>query len=75
MQEDSGVTGAHSVPAAVPTGCDRAAAPRRAAGAVICCVDSAVHLSVPRELLVRPALEAWLDEHLIARIPGASDAG
>jgi sporulation protein YlmC with PRC-barrel domain len=34
-------------------------------------VDSAVHLSVPRDLLVEPPLEGWLRDHLIARIPGA----
>jgi sporulation protein YlmC with PRC-barrel domain len=34
-------------------------------------VDSAVRLSVPRELLPDPPLEAWLRDHLIARIPGA----
>ena len=34
-------------------------------------VDSAVHLSVARELLVDPPLESWLRDHLIARIPGA----
>jgi hypothetical protein len=49
--------------------------PRRIEYAVVARVDSAVHLSVPRELLTPPALEAWLDEHLISRIPGASDAG
>jgi len=34
-------------------------------------VDSAVNLSVARELLADPPLEAWLRDHLIARIPGA----
>jgi sporulation protein YlmC with PRC-barrel domain len=38
-------------------------------------VDSAVNLSVRRELLPDPALEQWLRDHLISRIPGASDAG
>ncbi|MEU4217920.1 hypothetical protein [Actinoplanes sp. NPDC026623] len=37
-------------------------------------IDSAVHLSVRRELLPDPALEAWLRDNLIGRIPGASDA-
>lgn len=37
-------------------------------------VDSAVHLSVARELLPDPPLEAWLRDHLIARIPGAGHA-
>ncbi len=34
-------------------------------------VDSAVHLSVRLELLPEPALETWLRDHLISRIPGA----
>ncbi|WP_426514021.1 hypothetical protein ACPPVO_27415 [Dactylosporangium sp. McL0621] len=37
--------------------------------------DSAVHLTIRRELLAEPALEQWLREHLISRIPGAHDAG
>ena len=37
-------------------------------------VDSAVHLSVARELLPEPPLEGWLRDHLIGRIPGAGDA-
>jgi sporulation protein YlmC with PRC-barrel domain len=37
-------------------------------------VDSAVTLSVRRERLPDPPLEAWLREHLIGRIPGAGDA-
>ena len=37
-------------------------------------VDSAVRLSVARELLPEPPLEGWLREHLIGRIPGAGDA-
>ena len=37
--------------------------------------DSAVRLTVRRELLTEPALEVWLREHLIARIPGADYAG
>lgn len=37
-------------------------------------VDSAVRLSVPRELLADPPLETWLRDHLIGRIPGARDA-
>jgi hypothetical protein len=36
-------------------------------------VTSAVTLSVRRELLVDPPLETWLRDHLIGRIPGASD--
>jgi sporulation protein YlmC with PRC-barrel domain len=37
-------------------------------------ITSAVKLSVRRELLPDPPLETWLREHLIGRIPGASDA-
>jgi sporulation protein YlmC with PRC-barrel domain len=37
-------------------------------------LNSAVNLSVHRELLPDPALESWLRDHLIGRIPGASDA-
>jgi len=37
-------------------------------------IDSAVHLSVARELLPEPPLEVWLRDHLIGRIPGAGDA-
>jgi sporulation protein YlmC with PRC-barrel domain len=37
-------------------------------------VDSAVHLSVARELLPEPPLEAWLRDHLVGQIPGAGDA-
>jgi len=33
-------------------------------------VDNAVHLKIRRELLPEPELEAWLREHVIARIPG-----
>ncbi len=38
-------------------------------------VDSAVHLSVGKELLAEPELESWLREHVIARIPGSDRAG
>jgi sporulation protein YlmC with PRC-barrel domain len=37
-------------------------------------INSAVNLSVHRELLPDPPLESWLRDHLIGRIPGASDA-
>jgi sporulation protein YlmC with PRC-barrel domain len=37
-------------------------------------VDTAVHLRIHRELLPEPRLEAWLREHLVDRIPGASRA-
>jgi sporulation protein YlmC with PRC-barrel domain len=49
--------------------------PRRIDYGLVAEVGSAVRLSVKRESLTSPALEAWLDEHLIGRIPGASDAG
>jgi sporulation protein YlmC with PRC-barrel domain len=34
-------------------------------------VDSAIELSVRRDLLREPELESWLREHLIGRIPGS----
>jgi sporulation protein YlmC with PRC-barrel domain len=34
-------------------------------------INSAVNLSVRRELLQEPPLETWLRDHLINRIPGA----
>ena len=37
--------------------------------------DCLVKLSVRRELLTEPALEQWLREHVIDRIPGGSHAG
>jgi hypothetical protein len=37
--------------------------------------DNIVKLSVRRDLLTEPALEQWLREHVIARIPGAGIAG
>ncbi|WP_433222586.1 hypothetical protein ACQP00_23875 [Dactylosporangium sp. CS-047395] len=49
--------------------------PLRVPWDVVSSTDSAVHLSVRRELLTEPALEEWLREHLIARIPGAHRAG
>jgi sporulation protein YlmC with PRC-barrel domain len=48
------------------------AAPMRIPYDVVAEVGSAVTLSVRRELLPDPALEAWLREHLIGRIPGAT---
>jgi sporulation protein YlmC with PRC-barrel domain len=36
-------------------------------------VDSAVELSVRRDLLREPELESWLREHLIGRIPGSAE--
>jgi sporulation protein YlmC with PRC-barrel domain len=50
------------------------AEPRRLPLDLVAEVDSAVHLSVKREQLDPPALEKWLDDHLIGRIPGADDA-
>jgi sporulation protein YlmC with PRC-barrel domain len=38
-------------------------------------VASAVTLTVSRERLPDPPLEAWLREHVVDRIPGAGDAG
>jgi sporulation protein YlmC with PRC-barrel domain len=49
------------------------AGPRRIGYDLVAHVDSAVHLSVRHDLLAPPALEAWLEEHLIGRIPGADD--
>jgi sporulation protein YlmC with PRC-barrel domain len=37
-------------------------------------VDSAVNLSVSRDQLPDPPLEAWLRDHVIDRIPGAGHA-
>jgi sporulation protein YlmC with PRC-barrel domain len=37
-------------------------------------INTAVHLRIRRELLPEPALEVWLREHVIGRIPGASRA-
>jgi hypothetical protein len=49
--------------------------PRRIAYDLVASVESAVVLSVKRDLLPEPALETWLNEHLIGRIPGAEHAG
>ena len=37
-------------------------------------MGAAITLSVSRDLLAQPALEQWLQEHLIGRIPGADHA-
>ncbi len=37
--------------------------------------DAVVRLSIRKELLTEPALEAWLREHVIDHIPGGSHAG
>lgn len=47
--------------------------PRRVPYRLVSEVDSAVRLRVRRELLAEPPLEAWLNTHLIGRIPGAGD--
>ncbi|MEV4315605.1 hypothetical protein [Actinocrispum sp. NPDC049592] len=38
-------------------------------------VGSHITLSLRREVLTEAPLEQWLRDHLIARIPGATDAG
>jgi sporulation protein YlmC with PRC-barrel domain len=48
--------------------------PIRIAYDLVANVDSAVNLSVRRELLLDPPLERWLGDHLINRIPGAHHA-
>ncbi|SBT65796.1 hypothetical protein GA0070622_2808 [Micromonospora sediminicola] len=47
--------------------------PRRIGYNLVERVASAVHLTVRRDLLPEPALESWLNDHLVGRIPGASD--
>jgi sporulation protein YlmC with PRC-barrel domain len=47
-------------------------APTRIPFDLVADVGSAVNLSIRKELLRDPPLEAWLREHLIGRIPGAS---
>lgn len=49
--------------------------PLRVDISVVAEIGSAITLSVRRELLPAPPLETWLTTHLIARIPGAGDAG
>jgi sporulation protein YlmC with PRC-barrel domain len=49
--------------------------PRRIAYDLVASVESAVVLSIKRDLLPEPELETWLNEHLIGRIPGAEHAG
>jgi sporulation protein YlmC with PRC-barrel domain len=49
--------------------------PRRIPYHLVASVGPAVTLSIKRELLVEPELEAWLNEHFIGRIPGADNAG
>jgi sporulation protein YlmC with PRC-barrel domain len=45
--------------------------PQRISMDLVAEITSAITLSVNRELLPDPPLEAWLRDHLIARIPGA----
>ncbi|MEV0680223.1 hypothetical protein AB0I60_27280 [Actinosynnema sp. NPDC050436] len=49
--------------------------PLRIAFSHVARIGSAVHLSVPAELLDTPPLENWLRTHLIGRIPGARHEG
>jgi sporulation protein YlmC with PRC-barrel domain len=49
--------------------------PRRIGYDLVASVESAVVLSIKRELLTEPELETWLNQHLIGRIPGAESAG
>jgi len=44
--------------------------PQRIPMELIADIDNTVTLSVKRELLPDPPLEAWLRDHLITRIPG-----
>ena len=45
--------------------------PQRIGMDLVAEISSAITLSVRRELLLDPPLEAWLRDHLIGRIPGA----
>lgn len=49
--------------------------PLRVPFGVVQDIGSAVTLSVRHELLDPPALEKWLCDNVIGRIPGARDAG
>ncbi|PSK65488.1 hypothetical protein B0E53_02545 [Micromonospora sp. MH33] len=53
---------------------DRHRGPIRIPYDLVAELNSAVNLSVRREVLPDPALETWLRDHLIAPIPGATDA-
>jgi sporulation protein YlmC with PRC-barrel domain len=48
--------------------------PMRISIDLVAAVDSAVNLSVSRQLLPDPPLETWLRDHLIIRMPGADHA-
>jgi sporulation protein YlmC with PRC-barrel domain len=50
---------------------DDESAPIRIPYEMVADVGSAITLSVVRDMLTEPALEVWLREHLIGRIPGA----
>ena len=53
---------------------DRGRGPIRIPYDLVAELTSAVNLSVRRDVLPDPALETWLRDHLVARIPGATDA-
>jgi hypothetical protein len=52
---------------------DEAPAPGRIAAAEITHVDSALHIAVRLRDLRINGLEAWVSEHVITRLPGATD--
>lgn len=54
---------------------DRERGPIRIPYDLVAELNSAVNLTVSRDLLPDPPLEVWLRDHLVARIPGATDAG
>lgn len=54
---------------------DRERGPIRIPYDLVAELNSAVNLAVSRDLLPDPPLEVWLRDHLVARIPGATDAG
>lgn len=54
---------------------DRERGPIRIPYDLVAELNSAVNLTVGRDLLPDPPLEVWLRDHLVARIPGATDAG
>ena len=54
---------------------DAESAPIRIPYEAVAELGPAIVLSVRRELLTEPALEQWLRDNVIGRIPGASHAG
>jgi sporulation protein YlmC with PRC-barrel domain len=54
---------------------DEESAPIRIPYSVVADVGSAITLSVSRDLLTEPALEEWLRDKFVGRIPGADHAG